>query len=187
MSTDDGPGPLPESVWWITIAIVYGPACVACSAAVAWLDGPRVESATALGGGLLLGATLAWVSQRIPWTRPEGPMGEAFRRMVGPLSLPAVVALAAFSAVGEELFFRGVLQPWLGTWLTALVFGAVHVPPERALWSWPFLAAGMGLLLGGLTQWTGGLGAAIGVHFALNLLNLHALVGPGRPAAAYSE
>jgi membrane protease YdiL (CAAX protease family) len=179
--TDDEPGPLPEAAWWGAIALFYGPVCIASSGWLFWTDGLGVRSPAALGAGLLIGAMLAGVSQRLPWTRPDGPMGDAFRRMVGPLSLPAVVALAAFSAVGEELFFRGILQPWLGLWPTAILFGLVHIPPERALWSWPLLAFGMGVLLGLLTQTTQGLGMAIGVHFALNLLNLHALVGPGYP------
>ncbi len=177
---DEDSGPLPEPIWWLAIAVFYGPVCMGSAAWLSWTDGLTVGSSVYLAAGLLAGAVLAWVSQRIPWASPDGPMGDAFREMVGPLSFPAVFALAVFSAVGEELFFRGILQPWLGLPITALLFGAVHISDKPALRIWPVMAFGMGLLLGGLTQWTGGLGAAIGLHFSLNLLNLHALVGPGQ-------
>lgn len=42
------------------------------------------------------------------------------------LSLPAIVGLSICAGFGEELFFRGALQPLLGVWLTAIIFVAIH-------------------------------------------------------------
>ncbi len=63
--------------------------------------------------------------------------------------------LAVASGVGEELFFRGALQNalwggWLGVFLQALVFTALHPVPDRRAWSYPLF-----IFLGGL-----GFGAA---------------------------
>ncbi len=38
---------------------------------------------------------------------------------------PLWMALAA--GLGEELLFRGALQPWLGVWITSVIFVLVHV------------------------------------------------------------
>ena len=43
--------------------------------------------------------------------------------------IPATfVAILWVVALSEELYFRGVLQPVLGIWVTSLLFGAVHLP-----------------------------------------------------------
>src|SRR5690554_6332552 len=42
------------------------------------------------------------------------------------LSLPAIIALSICAGFGEELFFRGALQPLMGVWLTAIIFVAIH-------------------------------------------------------------
>jgi membrane protease YdiL (CAAX protease family) len=65
-----------------------------------------------------------------------------------------LVLLAALAGVGEELLFRGVLQPWLAGWnptfaffAANIVFGLIHaVTPTYAL-----LATGVGMYLSWLT------------------------------------
>ncbi len=42
-----------------------------------------------------------------------------------------LVLVSVFSGVGEEAFFRGALQPVLGIVVTSILFGALHVGPDR--------------------------------------------------------
>lgn len=122
--------------------------------------------------GIVVAAVSRWATRRVAWVRR---LARAMARMLGPLSLGACAALAAFSAVGEEMLFRGVLQPALG-WLPAtLLFAAAHVPTERDLAPWPLFALLAGLLLAGLYELTSALAAPIACHFVVNLLNLAAL------------
>lgn len=90
----------------------------------------------------------------------------------------AVVALG--SGLGEELFFRGWLLNEVGLVISSLVFGAVHLPPNRNWIYWPFFAAILGLLLGALCLWTQTLVFAIFLHAFINFLNLRTALGLSR-------
>ena len=79
--------------------------------------------------------------------------------------LPDVMVISIAAGLGEELFFRGVLQPELGLVPASLIFGALHVGGRATLvfGGWVTL---MGAMLGGLAVWTGGLLAPIVAHAA---------------------
>jgi len=82
----------------------------------------------------------------------------------------------------EELVFRGYLMqafslltkhPWIPLVLSSVIFASLHLSnPEVAAygfaWMIPFYL-GMGLILGWITLYTGGLEASLGVHIANNL------------------
>jgi len=63
-----------------------------------------------------------WKAAGFPVT-DEGAVEKLFSRYMTPLG---VVALSVSAGVGEELAFRGVLQPRLGVWLTNLLFCSLH-------------------------------------------------------------
>ena len=114
-----------------------------------------------------------------------------FRSIFGRPAMPELVLLAAASALGEEILFRGAMLDAWGLWPSSIVFAALHVPPKRSLWPWTASSLVLGLCLGGLTILTGNLGAAVAAHFVINLCNLvyitrHeppiTLRGPIRPA-----
>ena len=67
--------------------------------------------------------------------------------------------LAAFP---EEIFFRGALQPLLGLWLTALIFGALHAVSMTYFIYTFFAGIGLGLLV----NWRGDLWASTAAHFS---------------------
>ena len=78
--------------------------------------------------------------------------------------------IAVFAGVGEELFFRGVLQrifikmfknPWAGIIVTAIIFSAIH------LQFYGFIPRFiLGVLLGMIYWYSGSLWPAIVAHFA---------------------
>ena len=99
--------------------------------------------------------------------------------------------LAAASALGEEILFRGAMLDAWGLWVSSLVFALLHIPPKRSLWPWTVSALLLGLGFGVVTLATGNLGAAVAAHFVINLQNLRyitrnrprlSLRGPVRPA-----
>ena len=122
----------------------------------------------ALAGGWLLGIS-PWES--MPWQWEAAglgllatlPMLGLFFIATGPRTVATellgaalsqcrwydLILLAALAGVGEELLFRGVLQPWLALWhptwafvLTNIAFGLLHaVTPTYAL-----LAVGVGMI-----------------------------------------
>ncbi len=84
----------------------------------------------------------------------------------------AFVVVAVFAGIGEELVFRGMLQPHLtrltgnahaGIWISAILFSAIHVQffgfIPRVL---------LGALFGYLYYWSGNLAVPITAHFVNN-------------------
>ena len=87
-----------------------------------------------------------------------------------------LIFIAVFAGVGEELFFRGVLQrifirmfkdPWAGIVLTAALFSAFHF---QFFGFFPRLA--LGVLLGAMYWYSGSLWLPIIVHFLYDALVL---------------
>jgi membrane protease YdiL (CAAX protease family) len=84
-------------------------------------------------------------------------------------------------ALGEELFFRGLLQQWLSDWmrnpwaglvLTSLIFGAAHLWYD---WRFAVLAAIAGLFYGFAFMQGKGIRAAMVTH-ALTVTTLKMFV-----------
>ncbi len=83
-----------------------------------------------------------------------------------------LILLAVMSGVGEEALFRGALQPILGIFITSLLFGALHVGPDRRYLVWTVWAVWAGLLFGALYEWTGGILAPVTAHVLHNAVSL---------------
>lgn len=84
--------------------------------------------------------------------------------------------IALIPAIGEELFFRGVLQnvavhltknPWIGILLASVIFSAFHMQFEGFL-----PRAFLGFVLGALYYLTGNMWYAVIVHFINNGLQI---------------
>lgn len=121
----------------------------------------------AFGGAVVL-ATRASVD-RFSWAQRLHQELQPIARLISPAG---VLVLAALSACGEELFFRGLLQPALGLWIQALLFGAVHQIPGPSRWVWVTWAGAVGLVLGAMFQLTGSLLGPIAAHALINGMNL---------------
>jgi len=169
---------------------------------VAWfLDRPLFElivfDRAGIAAGLL--ATVPPCAAMVWSTRTTMPPFPGVRRDVERLIVPlfrgvswwdmAIIALLA--GVGEEIFFRGLLQTglagWAGLWpallLTSILFGALHwVTPIYAL-----LAGLIGLYLGAFMAVSGNLIVPILVHVLYDFFALRYLAGRGRALAAGSS
>jgi membrane protease YdiL (CAAX protease family) len=80
------------------------------------------------------------------------------------LGIRDVLFIALLAAFGEELLFRGALQPLIGLVPAALVFGLLHATSLPHI----ILAGILGLWMGLLFYWTGDLWPPIAAHFALD-------------------
>ncbi len=107
--------------------------------------------------------------KRFAWGRE---LHRSFAHILGPLSNREIIILALASSIGEELLFRGAMQPWLGLWPQAIIFAALHVGPSVRFLPWTASAFVLGLVFGLVYDWTGDLGAPIVAHFTINYLNL---------------
>jgi membrane protease YdiL (CAAX protease family) len=93
-------------------------------------------------------------------------------RLVDGASYGGLALVATFSGVGEEAFFRGVIQQEFGLVIASLVFGVVHVGPDRRYLVWTAWAVLAGFLFGALYEVTGGLLAPILAHAGHNAATL---------------
>lgn len=137
----------------------------------------------AIGGlaAVALGAAnLALLERPIgPWAAMRAAVEEVLLPTFAGLSRWQIVTVSAAAGVGEELFFRGFLQPLAGVAAAALAFGAAHVAGARMV-AFGVWAAGMGLVLGGLAAATGGIVAPITAHACYDVLAFNYLGAEGR-------
>jgi len=119
--------------------------------------------------GLLVAIGTRYSVPRFAWARD---LHRELRPLTHGLSGLGIVALAVTSSLGEELLFRGLLQPWLGLWLSALLFGVLHQRAGPSRWIWAGWAAVVGLVLGAIFALTGSLAGPLAAHALVNGLNL---------------
>ena len=133
--------------------------------------------------GLVVGLLVVLASRqavaRLGWARA---LHRDFRALLGDVSSREIVILAAASAIGEEVLFRGALQPWIGVAPQAALFALLHVGPSRRFLPWTLWALVMGLAFGAMVDVSGDLGGAIVAHFTINFLNLHYIARVELPA-----
>lgn len=139
--------------------------------------------AAGLGFGLIVVALSRWSVQRFTWAQR---LHRELRPFACGLDGTGIIVLALLSALGEELLFRGLLQPWMGLWPQALLFGLVHQMPGPSRWIWVSWALCVGLVLGVLFALTGSLLGPIAAHALVNGLNLQFLKSH-EPAAGASS
>jgi membrane protease YdiL (CAAX protease family) len=174
------------SAAWVWRTHLGGEPLLFAGGAPAGID-PVRDVAAGLAAALVVVAVSRWLTLH---TRTGAALAEAMAGMLGPLTPAQILVLAAASGIGEELFFRGALQPRVGLVAASLLFGAAHFVPARPLALWSVFAAGAGLLFGLLFAATGNLVAPVVAHAVVNGLNLRWLVrryAPGPDAAPHSR
>lgn len=169
---------------WRTLLPVLGLMGAAALITGSVRTSPRVALAAAaavgvVAGGVLYVATRVFVNAVRGWAAFQRQSVETYERR-GTLSLPIALLLSVgVSALGEELFWRGLVQPELsravdgrvlGATLSYLAFVAVNLPSAN-------LAILAGAVAGGavwtiLGWWSGGFLASVCCHGAWTALML---------------
>ena len=122
----------------------------------------------------LIGASVLLIFNYI--FEEQFPSFKAFRhilmQMIGAASVPTSIYLAVVSAFGEELLFRGAIQPELGLIGTAILFGFLHLGPQGVMSIWTLWAVLSSLLFGWIFQATGSLIPVILCHIVVNTISM---------------
>ena len=119
--------------------------------------------------GMLVALGTRFSVPRFAWAKNLHVELRPFVKNVTPIG---IVMLALTSSLGEEILFRGLLQPWLGLWLQALLFGVLHQLAGPSRWVWAAWATLIGLLFGCIFELTGSLAGPLAAHALINGLNL---------------
>lgn len=186
-SSEEEEHPAPgEGVFFRQAAIFY---FLLATAAVIWIGWDRgsftadlfFDRATLIadvaiglaGGSLLLLVTIAGRRLFPSFAGLENHLA----RLLANVTPSEAVALALLSGFSEELFFRGAVQgSWGVVWATIL-FGLMHMGPDRLFGVWLLFALAAGALFGGMTLVRGTILPAIIAHALVNGVNLRRLVG----------
>lgn len=163
--------------FYLTMGAVAVAALVGRDAVGTLTPGLEVEAwllhvGAGLGVGLMMVASSRVATSQFRW---GSRLAKELASIIGELNSREALLLAAASAFAEEALFRGVLQPALGLWVGAAVFGVLHMGPNRNFLPWTAMAFVAGLLFGWLFQWSGNLAAPIVAHAVVNFLNLRHL------------
>ncbi len=154
--------------------LVFGIACVLLLVSpmrwsdIIWVDDNIVQA-------MVFGLSLALVvividvllANQVP-TRllDDGGMNELIFHKRSVVHIAIIALIVSFC---EELLFRGIIQPYLGVWLTGLLFTVIHV---RYIKKWVllinifFVSIGLGVLV----DLTGQLLPAIVGHFTIDFV-----------------
>jgi membrane protease YdiL (CAAX protease family) len=100
------------------------------------------------------------------------------RDWLGALGVQDIALLSLASALGEEFLFRAWLLNATGLWISSLIFGLAHFPPNRNWRAWPFFAFAIGTVLGTLCLFSGTIVWAALVHAGINFMNLRRILKP---------
>ena len=79
-----------------------------------------------------IGIIFGVITAKAGWQIVELPMLQKtktfFSGLIRPLNLDTtqIIFISVCAGVGEELFFRGAIQPMLGVWMTAILFVLLH-------------------------------------------------------------
>ncbi len=130
--------------------------------------------------GLLIAAIAWWIIARAYMDKVR----TKYVAIIGPMmpSLWSQWLISVCAGVGEELFFRGALQHWLGVPLTAIGFVALHGyldPRDARISSYGFFLALAMIGLGAYANAYGLLGPII-AHMVIDIVLLGKLVGDWR-------
>lgn len=85
---------------------------------------------------------------------------------------PVMLVVVAMAGLGEELLFRGGLQPTIGLFPAAFLFGFSHGGWRKEMWAYVIAATGAGLVYGLAYQWTGLIWVPIAGHAAHNVVSV---------------
>jgi uncharacterized protein len=136
-------------------------------------DRPDPRVFTGIIIGLALGLAIVFSSRlavyRFDWARA---LHREFRALLNPLGTIEIVVLAAASAIGEEMFFRGALIPVVGLLGSSVIFALIHIGPKTRHLPWTVSSFVAGLAFGELFLFTGDLTGPVVAHFTVNFLNL---------------
>lgn len=172
---------MPELNRFTRFALIFYSGMMCLAMAIGWWRGHIslwIQWDTAVMDVLLgvgVGLAIVVVSRVGAWIPSYRALLGDFSKLLSGLTWADVFFCALASSVGEELLFRGILQPELGLPIATLLFGLLHVGNERRYLWWTGFALIVGVIFGLLASMRGSLVSPILAHFVVNLINLRYL------------
>lgn len=125
--------------------------------------------------GLFAGFSARWLIQR-PFMQT---VNRKYSNLLGQFNLTAseILFISMCAGVGEELLFRGAIQPLIGVLLTAIVFVAIHGylnPMDWRMSAYGILMTGFIAAIGFAADWAGLIPAMI-AHTLIDVILLQNL------------
>ena len=102
------------------------------------------------GVGVALGLGLVGLSRLGELSGPGARARDLLIQHMGHVTWVGLALVPVVSALGEELLFRGILQPLTSLYVAAILFAAAHLPFRATLWPWTLQALLHGLVFGAL-------------------------------------
>ena len=134
---------------------------------------PILAALVSVALGVCLAALLVWTTRLlVRRTRWASTLHHDLQPVARRFDPHQTLMVASMSALGEELFFRGFLQPMIGLIASSLLFGLLHQIRGQSRWVWVGWASIGGLLFGGLFALTGSLWGSVVAHALVNAVNL---------------
>ncbi|HEY3313709.1 MAG TPA: CPBP family intramembrane glutamic endopeptidase [Bacillota bacterium] len=99
----------------------------------------------------------------------DGTAVEVIRTSLAQVGWFGMLLSVTLPPIGEEILFRGAIQPVAGLTLTSALFGLSHGGWAKVTWPYAVSAAISGLVLGTVYQLTGSLMASILTHMVYNV------------------
>jgi len=143
-------------------------------AGLAWLGlrmrdaGRAVAQGAGLGLALVAGIVVLATIQT--WLGVPPTSNATVEPLLAIMTWPLAVFIALAAGIGEEIFFRGMMQRWLGWWGQGILFGLAHVTggdPAQII-----AALAIGLLFGWLRHKDMNLAMLITAHAVYNFMLL---------------
>ncbi len=132
----------------------------------------------------LLAASTGWTIIRMPFM---DPVRRFYGRLFGdiPLGFFDIVLVSICAGVGEELLFRGGLQPYLGLWLTSFLFVLLHGYINPMNWRLTIYGLFMVLVIAGMGKIYDNVGpiAAMIAHTVIDIYLLRVMKLDGSASA----
>jgi hypothetical protein len=131
--------------------------------------------------GVAFGVIMAQAGWGIVELPPLRNTRQFFARLIAPLNLRlgSIIFISLCAAVGEELFFRGGIQPLVGIWPTSIIFVLLHGyinPFNLPLTVYGIFMTLVIAVMGYMTEHLG-IFAAIAAHAAIDYVLLNKLAG----------
>lgn len=138
---------------------------------------------TGVGYQALIGAVYGLGTALLGWRIVELPFFKPTMRFFVDLikslelSFVEIIFLSFCAGVGEEIFFRGAIQPYLGIWITSVLFVAMHGYLNPFNLKISLYGLFMTLIIVGLGYMTVNLGllSAIVAHTCIDIVLLYKL------------
>lgn len=142
------------------------------STAFLWPSAP-MEMGRLIASGLTAAGVLLVLSYFFEdWFESFRELKSIIMQVLGKVSIPMAIYLSFVTSVGEELLFRGAIQPFAGLILTSVLFGMLHMGHKGLVSAWSIWALIAGFLLGWMYEETTSIWPPLIAHFGVNMVSI---------------